>query len=202
MKISVRVFAAVLPLLMTACAPQLVRMKGDAAQMSAQQSREQALAHADHWVMQGRLGVSDGKDGGSGSFSWTQNGDHYEFVLRGPAISGVDFRLSGGPDEAVLEGMKSGPIHGPDAEALMRRALGWEVPLRDLRAWVLGLRANSGPAEVSFGDNHLPSLLQQDGWAVDYREWDTGRQPALPTKVYAEKPPYKVKLSIESWQFR
>ena len=83
----------------------------------------------------------------------------------------------------------------------MRKALGWEVPLHDLQAWVLGLRADSGPAELSFGDNKLPSLLQQDGWAVDYREWDTTRQPALPTKVYAEKPPYKVKLSIDSWQF-
>ena len=192
-----------LPLLLAACAPApAVRMKSDASQLAAQQSREQSLARADHWVMQGRLGVSDGKEGGSGSFSWTQNGSHYEFVLRGPAISGADFRLSGGPDGAQLEGLKSGPITGPDAEALMRKALGWEVPLRDLQAWVLGLRADSGAAEVSFGDNKLPSLLLQDGWSVEYREWDTTRQPALPTKVYATKLPYKVKLSIESWQFQ
>jgi len=198
-----RCVAVLLPLLVAACVPApAVRTKGDAAQLEAQQSREQSLAHADHWVMQGRLGVSDGKDGGSGSFSWTQNGNHYEFVLRGPAISGADFRLSGGPDGAQLQGLKSGPISGPDAEALMRKALGWEVPLRDLRAWVLGLRADSGAAEVSFGDNALPSLLVQDGWSVEYREWDATRQPPLPTKVYASKPPYKVKLSIESWQFQ
>jgi outer membrane lipoprotein LolB len=198
-----RCVAVLLPLLLAACVPApVVRTKGDAAQLAVQQSREQSLAHADHWVMQGRLGVSDGKDGGSGSFSWTQNGDHYEFVLRGPAISGADFRLSGGPDGAQLQGLKSGPISGPDAEALMRKALGWEVPLRDLRAWVLGLRADSGAAEVSFGDNALPSLLVQDGWSVEYREWDSTRQPALPTKVYANKPPYKVRLSIESWQFQ
>lgn len=198
-----RCVAVLLPLLVAACVPApAVRTKGDAAQLAAQQSREQSLAHADHWVMQGRLGVSDGKDGGSGSFSWTQNGNHYEFVLRGPAISGADFRLSGGPDGAQLQGLKSGPISGPDAEALMRKALGWEVPLRDLRAWVLGLRADSGSAEVSFGDNALPSLLVQDGWSVEYREWDATRQPPLPTKVYASKPPYKVKLSIESWQFQ
>ena len=84
----------------------------------------------------------------------------------------------------------------------MRKALGWEVPLRDLRAWVLGLRADSGAADFSFGDNALPSLLVQDGWSVEYREWDITRQPALPTKVYASKPPYKVKLSIESWRFQ
>jgi outer membrane lipoprotein LolB len=195
-----KVFAAALPLLLAACVAP-VRMKGDAGLLDAQRAREQALAHADHWVLQGRLGVSDGKDGGSGSFSWTQNGDGYEFVLRAP-ITGKSFRLSGDAAGALLEGLEPGPLRGPDAEALMRKALGWEVPLRDLRAWVLGLRADSGPAELDFGANRLPSLLRQDGWAVDYREWDAARTPPLPTKVYAERPPYKVKLSIESWQFQ
>ena len=200
MRLAFRVFAAALPLLLAACVAP-VRMKGDAGLLDAQRAREQALAHADHWVLQGRLGVSDGKDGGSGSFSWTQNGDGYEFVLRAP-ITGKSFRLSGDAAGALLEGLEPGPLRGPDAEALMRKALGWEVPLRDLRAWVLGLRADSGPAELDFGANRLPSLLRQDGWAVDYREWDAARTPPLPTKVYADRPPYKVKLSIESWQFQ
>ena len=200
MKRNLRILAVALPLLLVACAP-VVRMKGDAGLLNDQAKREQALAHADHWTLQGRLGVSDGKSGGTGSFSWTQNGDQYEFVLRGPAISGMNFRLSGGPDGALLEGLDGGPVHGSDAEVLMHKALGWDVPLRDLRAWVLGLRADSGPAELSFGTDRLPSLLQQDGWAVDYREWDATRKPPLPTKVYAGKPPYTVRLSIESWQF-
>lgn len=193
--------AAALPLLLVACVPA-VRIKGDAGLLHAQREREQALAQADHWILQGRLGVSDGSNGGSGSFSWTQNDDQYEFVLRGPAISGVDFRLSGGPQGALLEGLRGGALRGPDAEALMRKALGWEVPLHDLRAWVLGLRAPGVPAELSFGSDRLPSLLQQDGWTVDYREWDGSRQPPLPRKLYAERAPYKVRLSIESWQFR
>jgi outer membrane lipoprotein LolB len=195
-----RLLAVALPLLLAACVPA-VRMKGDAALLDAQRAREQALSGADHWALQGRLGVSDGRDGGSGSFSWTQNGDHYDFVLRAP-ITGKSFRLTGGPDGALLEGLDGGPLRGPDAEALMRKALGWEVPLGDLRAWVLGLRADGGPAVLRFGNNRLPSLLQQDGWSVDYRAWDEGRQPPLPTKVYAAKPPYKVRLSIESWQFQ
>ena len=200
MKQRLRALAVALPLLLAACVPA-VRMKGDAGLLNAQLAREQTLAQADHWVLQGRLGVSDGKHGGSGSFSWTQNGDKYEFVLRAP-ITGKSFRLSGDPAGALLEGLDRGPLRGPDAETLMREALGWEVPLRDLRAWVLGLRADSGPAELSFGANRLPSLLRQDGWAVDYREWDATRKPPLPTKVYAERSPFKVKLSIESWQFQ
>jgi outer membrane lipoprotein LolB len=200
MKRTLRFLAVALPLLLAACVPA-VRMKGDTGMLNEQAMREQTLAHTDHWTLQGRLGVSDGKTGGTGSFSWSQNGDQYEFVLRGPAISGMNFRLSGGADGALLEGLEPGPLRGPDAEALMRKALGWEVPLRDLRAWVLGLRADNGQAELSFGADRLPSLLQQDGWTVDYREWDEARQPPLPKRVFAQKLPYKVRLSIESWQF-
>jgi outer membrane lipoprotein LolB len=202
MKRSFRFIAAALPLLLAACVPAAIHMKGDAGLLNAQQAREQALAHADHWVLEGRLGVSDGKQSGTGSFSWNQDGDHYVFVMRGPTLSGANFRLSGGPDGALLEGLKDGPLQGPDAEALMHKALGWDVPLRDLRAWVLGLRADSGPAELSFGTDRLPAQLQQDGWTVDYPEWDEGRQPPLPKKVFAANPPYKVRLSIESWQFQ
>ena len=185
-------------LLLTACVPA-VRMKGDASLLAAQRAREQALASVDRWVLQGRLGVSNGSDGGSGNFSWSQDGEHYEFVLRAP-VTGKSFRLSGDNHGALIEGLDGGPIHGRDAESLMHRALGWDVPLRDLRAWVLGLRADGGPAELTFGTDRLPASLLQDGWSVDYREWDASHQPPLPKKLYAAKPPYKVKLVIESWQ--
>jgi outer membrane lipoprotein LolB len=202
MKTFPRLLAAALPLLLAACAPTpAIRVKGDAALMQEQEARERLLAGNDHWVLQGKLGVSDGKDGGSGTLNWTQDGERYEFTVRSPVV-GKSFRLSGGPDGALLEGLDGGPLRGPDAESLMFKALGWDVPLRDLRAWVLGLRADGGPAELSFGTDRLPSLLQQDGWSVDYREWDAARQPPVPKKVFAEKPPYRVRLSIESWTFQ
>jgi len=187
--------------LLAACAPHAVRLKGDPAAVAAQLAREQALGSLDRFVLEGRLGVSDGKDGGSGSFSWTQRGASYEFELRGPAISGMSFRLSGGPGGALLEGLAQGPVAGRDAEALMRKALGWEVPLADLRAWVFGLRADGGPAELAFGADRLPSRLVQDGWTVDYPAWATDRDPALPKRVFASHATWKVKLSISAWCF-
>jgi len=202
MKKIIRVFAALAPLLLAACVPQqVVRNKGDAAALAQQEAREQQLAHTDHWTLQGKLGVSNGKDAGSGGFTWTQEGDRYEFIFRAP-ISGKSYRLTGGPDGAELDGVDGGPQRGPDAEALMYRSLRWEVPLDELRAWVLGVRAQGAHAELSFGDDRLPSVLQQDGWTVTYPLWDTTHQPPLPAKVFAEKPPYKVKLAIESWSLQ
>lgn len=186
-------------LLLAACAPAPVRRPADAAALAVQDARERQLAGVDRWTLSGHLAVSDGRDGGSGSLAWTQDGERYDFELRAP-ITGKSFRLSGGPDGALLQGLDGGPLHGADAEALMRKALGWEVPLRELRAWVLGLRAEGSPADVSFGEHGLPSLLRQGEWTVDYRAWNLQSQPPLPRKVFASRPPYKVKLSIDSFR--
>lgn len=175
----------------------------DAGLMAAQAAREDTLREVRDWSLDGRLGISNASDSrgnGSGSLSWQQRGDSYVFTVNGGF--GYDYRLTGDPQGAVLEGVGKQPIRGADAEALMRKAAGWSVPLESLRAWVLGLRAPGSPAQISFGTDRLPAVLEQDGWHVEYRAWDTTRQPALPTKVFASKPPYKVRLSVSAWTLR
>jgi len=61
------------------------------------------------------------------------------------------------------------------------------------------VRTQGQEAELSFGDDKLPSLLQQGGWAISYPVWDNTHRPPLPAKVFAEKPPYSVRLVISSW---
>jgi outer membrane lipoprotein LolB len=209
MKLPLRLLAAALPLLLAACvhkeAVRPVAPADYAVLLDQQRAREHQLAKVDHWVLQGKIGVSgqvNGKsDGGSGTLTWTQNGDSYEFVVRGP-VGAKSFRLSVTPEGAVLDGLEGGPVRSPDAESLVEKALGWRVPLRDLRAWALGLRADSGPAELKFGPDGLPAQLAQDGWTVSYPAWDTAQPQAVPRKVFAESPPNKVKLSVESWTFQ
>ncbi|WP_243039404.1 lipoprotein insertase outer membrane protein LolB [Dyella sedimenti] len=204
-----RFLAAAALLLLAACAHKEAvkpQPKADFAMLlDEQRAREHLLARTDHWVLQGKIGVSGvvngKKDGGSGTLTWTQNGDSYEFVVHGP-VGSKSFRLSVTPDGAVLEGLEGGPQRDPNPELLVQNALGWHVPLRDLRAWVLGTRADSGPAELKFGDDGLPSTLAQDGWSVAYPAWDTTREPAVPSKVFADNPPYTVRLSVESWHFQ
>ena len=206
MKLPIRLLAAALPLLLAACVhKEAVRPqpKTDyAVLLNEQRAREHLLAKTDHWVLQGKIGVSGQingkKDGGSGTLTWTQNGESYEFVVRGP-VGSKSFKLTVTPEGATLEGLEGGPQRSPDVESLVQNTLGWQVPFHDLRAWVLGTRADSGPAELKFGDDGLPMSLTQDGWTVTYPGWDSKREPALPTKVFASNPTNSVRLSVESW---
>jgi outer membrane lipoprotein LolB len=198
---SIRIAAASATVaLLAACATTRppVRQPGDALTLGLQEQRERALGDVSHWTLQGKLSVSNGQDSGSGTLTWHQDGDRYDFTIRGP-VTGRSFRLSGGPDGALLEGLDGGPRRGTDAESLMASAVGWQIPMTELKRWVLGLRADGGAAQLSFGADQLPSRLVQDGWTVDYRQWDAARQPPMPVKVFAEKPPYKVRLAIEQW---
>jgi len=193
---------AAIVLLLAACATTRppVHQAGDAVTLGMQEQRERSLADSDHWTLQGRLSVSDGKDSGSGGLTWRQDGERYEFTVRAP-VTGRSFRLTGGPEGAELDGLDGGTRRGPDAESLMASAVGWQIPMTELKRWVLGLRADTGPADIVFGADRLPSRLVQDGWTVDYRQWDAGKQPPMPVRVFAEKAPYKVRLSIEDWSF-
>jgi outer membrane lipoprotein LolB len=116
-------------------------------------------------------------------------------------VTGRSFDLHGGPDGAVLQGLDGGPVRGPDAQDLLARVFGWPVPLPRLRWWIMGLRAPGMPARLRFGDNGLPSLLEQDGWTVEYRDWFTDADPALPRKVFASMGKDRVRVVIEHWNW-
>src|SRR5215469_11767050 len=128
MKLPIRLLAAALPLLLAACAhKEAVRPMPKAdytVLLDQQRAREHQLAKSDHWVLQGKIGVSgqvNGKsEGGSGTLTWTQNGESYEFVVRGP-VGSKSFRLSVTPDGAVLEGLEGGPQRSPNAESLVQK---------------------------------------------------------------------------------
>ena len=184
-------------LALAACAP--VRVRETPAAQAAQLARETQLAPRTHWTLNARIGVSNGRDGGSGDLVWTQDDDRYSFTVHAP-VTGRTWKLSGDAHSASLEGVDALPDTDSDPERLLRERLGWEVPLRDLGAWVRGMRA-AGAAQVQYDAQNLPVLIEQAGWKVEYRDWFADRDPALPRKLFASRANARVRVVIESWSF-
>lgn len=186
-------------LVLAGCAAPRVRtVAPDAAMLAKQAAREQALAAKPDWQLEGRLGVSTGKDSGSGSLEWKQDGAAFRFSVYAP-VTGKTWVLTGDPRHATLEGLRDAPVEGDDAATLLERELGWHVPVAELSAWVRGARA-SGEAKVEFREDGLPASIVQDGWTIDYPDYDTTKTPALPRKVFASRGDYRVRLAISAWQ--
>ncbi|MBS0570449.1 MAG: outer membrane lipoprotein LolB [Proteobacteria bacterium] len=182
--------------LVVACAP--VRVRETPAALAAQQAREAKLAPLVHWTLTAHIGVSNGKDGGSGDLTWKQDGDAFRFTVRAP-VTGKTWTLSGDAGHAMLEGVASQPDTGTDAQRLLHDRLGWDVPLAQMRMWVRGLRAADASAQVRYDEHELPAVIEQDGWRVEYRDWFVDRNPAMPRKVFASRADARVRMVIESW---
>ena len=165
----------------------------------AQVAREAELAQRTNWRLSGRIAVSDGRDGGSGQIAWTQRGERYEIALNAP-VTRRSWRLVGEPGYARLEGLDGGPFIGDSAETLLQEHLDWTVPLSDLAAWVRGIRA-PGTAAIRFAASGLPEQMAQGGWTIDYRSFDQGLDPAMPSRVFAARGARRVRLQVSDWSF-
>jgi outer membrane lipoprotein LolB len=193
-----RIALSVAVLSRAACAgPVRKSIPPDAAKMAQQSVRESTLAARVDWSLRGRLGVSDGHDSGSGSLEWTQQASTFRFSVHAP-VTGKTWVLSGDDTHARLDGLREQPIEGDEAASLLRRELGWEVPVAELRYWVRAQRA-PGTAIIEFRDDGLPALITQAGWTVRYLDYDLAQAPPLPSKVFATRGDRKVRLAIREW---
>lgn len=196
-RLALRAFGCAMAVLLAACGGRQVRPVAPTGDLLARQVvREQALAARMDWRLSGRLGVSDGHDSGSGALEWLQRGDEFRFSVHAP-VTGKTWTLSGTPQHAVLQGLREQPLEG-DAADLLARELGWQVPVAELTRWVRGMRA-SPQARITFGTDGLPSAIDEDGWHVQYQGYDAAFDPPLPSKVFASKGDYKVRLAIRDW---
>ncbi len=198
--------AIAVAMLLSGCATQSVRPSlppVTTATAQAQQSmRVATLATHQQWALQGRVGLSNGHNGGSGRIDWRQDGMHYDVTLSAP-ITHQSWRLSGDAGSARLDGLTGGPREGADAENLLRDATGWVIPVAALASWVRGAAAATLPTPtLQFAPDGHPSQLQQAGWTIDYS--DFRMQPTLgielPHRLTASQGEAKVRLIIDQWQ--
>lgn len=196
--------------LLAACAVQPVRtpapVTGDPGQHQAW--RESMLATRTQWSLQGRVAVSNGRDGGSGRIDWRQHGARYEVALSAP-VTRQSWRLSGEPGAARLEGIEGGPRSGSDATALLLEATRWEIPVEALASWVRGARASvarHGAANPRYGPDGRLARLVQAGWTIDYADWRPVAPAAtaaplleLPHRLNATRGQATVRLIVDEW---
>ena len=195
--------------LLTACVTQPVRQALPPVQSAAaearQIAREDALQRQPAWSLQGRIAVSNGRNGGSGRIDWIQQGRQYDVSLSAP-VTRQSWRLVGDASAARLEGLEGGTREGPDAAMLLRDATGWDIPVMALADWVRGVRApGGGTANATYGLDGRLLRLEQGGWSIDYHWPLPGSDIAvnalqtLPARLDARRGAASVRLIVDQW---
>jgi len=167
--------------------------------------RTARLLALEDWEARGRVAVrTTDQRGGQASLSWRQTGDAARIQLRGPFGAGA-YQIDWDPRQLVVttrDGEVALEESGPDAaERFLARELGWSLPLRSARYWLLGLpdpAANAAPLEDELG---RLAALTQSGWQIRYEEYTRKDALWLPRKLVMENGQARLRLVIDAWQF-
>lgn len=182
-------------LLSTACAPSWV--KPPELQAGTEQNRLLALTY---WRLEGRVAIQAHGEGVNANLYWEHDGRQDRVRLSGPFSQGaVSVVLQ---DDLIYLNEGNGNIRSSrDPEELLQDRLGFSVPLRELRYWVLGLPSPRGaPAYVSVAGaaGEVRSFSQQ-GYSLTYERFARVKEFDLPQKLSAQGGELKLKLIVDEW---
>jgi outer membrane lipoprotein LolB len=165
---------------------------------AAWQSRRVSLMQIHDWDMQGRVGIVNGKDGGSGSMDWRQQGAMLQFDFHGPFGSGA-LDIHGDADALHVKSSRGDDFITTDPERDFTRLLHVPLPVLSMRYWVIGLPAPGTPFDKQVdADGHLVNLVQR-GWHIDYLTYARFDGHDLPTRLVIQRDTVRIKLAIEAW---
>jgi outer membrane lipoprotein LolB len=155
-------------------------------------------AELQQWTARGRLALSAGEQGGSGSFVWAQDGSTSRLDLRGPLGAG-GLQVVSSPDGLELSDGAGRSVDAEAARAALRARLGADLPLDSLPYWMLGVPAPEVPATVTDAEAPPRRVIEQAGWRIDYDAFTTAAGAALPQRFTATRENVRVKVIVDAW---
>jgi len=170
-----------------------------ASRLPLYEQRAARLALRESWALEGRLAVSDDRDGGSGVLSWRQQPGNSRMDFHGALGRGA-WRLLAGHEGAELVFADGRRYSAGSIDDLVRGQIGWNVPLEALAWWVRGLAAPGKLQHRVLDEEGRLSLLQQDGWNIEFSRYGTVDGEAMPGKMTARQEDRTVKLAIRKWE--
>ncbi len=149
--------------------------------------------------LSGRLAIRQGDQAVSANLRWRYDGQGEEMVISAPLGAGsVEIER----DKAGVTLRAAGKVErAASAEALMRRTLGFALPLDGLRYWV---RGQTGPGEVAVrivrdAAGRIESF-HESGWDITIPMFSPAPLDALPRRIDIASQELQVRLVIDLWQ--
>jgi outer membrane lipoprotein LolB len=157
-----------------------------------------ALSKLDRYALNGRVAVAANGQGFSATLRYVQLADNTQFSLEGPlGIGGLRGELDG--DDLKITTSRGDTLDGPEARDELERRLGFELPLNEMRWWLLGIPA-PGEVAINAADNGEIRDFSQDGWRVSINSRAPGLGFSLPQRLTAERDGARLKLLVERWE--
>jgi outer membrane lipoprotein LolB len=158
------------------------------------EQRSAALQRANEWQLDGRAAVAVGTQGWQASLNWRQRGAATDVHLAGPLGVGA-LVLKETPEGLSLNG-------APPSDAVLaqlQERLGFELPLDNLRYWLLGVPDPGNPFDMTRNDQDRARQLTQAGWTVNYDGYMPVNGDWLPARLVLSRAGVRVRIAVDRW---
>lgn len=150
--------------------------------------------------LEGRVSVKAGEESFSGGLAWRRAKDGEELLLNTPLGQGVA-ELRGDAAGMTLTDAKGKQYRAPDADALVREALGLELPLKGLAWWVVGHPRPGAAYRAEADAAGRLGVLEQDDWHIEFSRYADQGKALLPGKLVARRgEQLEVRLVVDAWE--
>ena len=171
-------------------------LKPSANSQQAWETRRAQLAQIDRFTLQARAS-SGGLFGIKGNLHWRQLPGSFDMRVAGPFGIGAATITGQGRDITIRTSKRSFTTQDPEGD--LKARLGWTFPVAHLRYWVLGQPAPGSRAEFALDDHGHIVSLEQDGWTLQFDEYQDAGALALPRKLEVANSEIRLKIVVDTW---
>lgn len=186
-------------LLLAGCATTMPPLNSENQKIAERHwaQRRADLSHVNRFIVQARLAY--GKlIPVKADLRWEQNPDG-SFDLRISGPFGIGAVSVAGTRKRVLVKTKNGEYDTPNPEKWIEERMGWTLPISGLHYWVLGLPSPLSDADIELNIKGQAVVIQQDGWRLDYSEYQPRGGHDLPRKFEVSNESVKLKVVLDEW---
>lgn len=158
-----------------------------------------SAAQLNEWAFNGRVSLVRGETGWHAGLSWHEQAGYFDLRVSGPLGQGA-FELTGDRDGVQLVDAEQRVFTARDADALLTHVTGWTLPVSGMHYWVRGLAAPDGEAMVQRDEYGRLARLNQAGWEIRYKRYQTVAGISLPERLWLARDDISVRLAIDNWQ--
>jgi outer membrane lipoprotein LolB len=150
---------------------------------------------------------NDKPESWSGNFTWTQTPQSTTVALQSPLGQTLATIVTDANSATLIQSGQA-PRSAANVDALVEDALGWPLPISNLRDWLQAYAINLEGKRVLATPASDATIATRDGWRINYLSWQDDNEVGMqnvPKRIDMERETVEagkvaMRLVITSWQ--
>jgi len=159
---------------------------------------QRQLYSVNAWKLEGRIAVKAGNEGWNANLFWEHEGGQDRLRIYGPFSQGAVSIIVQSDLVYINEG--NGVVtSSSDPDDLLKKKLGFAVPLRSLRYWVLGLPAPDIDYQAKVDAEGGFTGFEQHAWVLGFENFEKVANFIMPQKITIQGNAVRLKLVVDEF---